>query len=55
MRHSPGRASLSEQAAKHAPDANAVRSVSHKLFHEEAVLLFIVSTGNVKVRGERLL
>jgi len=50
MRHSPGRSSLNEQVSKPSPEANAVRSVAHKLFHEEIVLLFIVSSGNVKVR-----
>uniref|UniRef100_H2Y8Y5 DOCKER domain-containing protein n=1 Tax=Ciona savignyi TaxID=51511 RepID=H2Y8Y5_CIOSA len=35
----------------HQLDGVGVRSVAHKVFHEELVLLFVVSTGNVKDRA----
>ncbi|XP_076814693.1 dedicator of cytokinesis protein 7-like isoform X2 [Clavelina lepadiformis] len=48
IRHSATRSSLMEQAVRHSSDSTGVRSVSYKIFHEEVVLLFVVSSGNVK-------
>nr|CAB3239426.1 dedicator of cytokinesis protein 7 [Phallusia mammillata] len=47
VRMSMTRSSLMEQTARHQVDTG-VRSVSHKIFHEEIALLFVVSSGGVK-------
>jgi len=49
VRLSATRSSLVEQGARQQMDGTGIRSVSHKIFHEEIVLLFVVSSGNVKV------
>uniref|UniRef100_H2Y8Y3 DOCKER domain-containing protein n=1 Tax=Ciona savignyi TaxID=51511 RepID=H2Y8Y3_CIOSA len=50
-RLSNARSSMMEQSSRHPVDGVGVRSVAHKVFHEELVLLFVVSTGNVKDRA----
>ncbi|XP_078495835.1 dedicator of cytokinesis protein 7 [Ciona intestinalis] len=50
VRHSNTRSSLME-TQRPTVEGVGVRSVSHKLFHEELILLFVVSTGNVKERA----
>jgi len=52
VRLSATRSSLVEQGARQQMDGTGIRSVSHKIFHEEIVLLFVVSSGNVKVGWE---